>query len=319
MKAIANTAQIRRSLVCIATAIAIAGPGLTFAGFAERAGSGIQMIKTKAGVHITNVRENRPLANAVEKATAPAGEIFRKVADLKLIEQFNQTMELVNHMQADYQYFSGGQGCSATCASFRASLKNIFNDFASLIGEVPALRGNSELVSNIQRTSNLVDHMPPRALYPMWQAMSAKVAELESMAYEIRQTLDSLPPLMDPSSFGANTMSASANTRTAGSSAGGVCAWSDQKDKPVIDLIQARLEMLGWELEKVEGLIPDVEVKGEAGASAGAAVANGTASAGASIKPTDGLKIGLKLLAYVPQRINWAIKLNTLRAKVVCS
>lgn len=31
------------------------------------------------------------------------------------------------------------------------------------------------------------------------------------------------------------------------------------------------------------------------------------------------MKIGLKLLAYVPQRINWAIEINTLRAKVVCS
>lgn len=140
------------------------------------------------------------------------------------------------------------------------------------------------------------------------------------MAFEIRQTLDSLPPLMDPAGFGANTLHSSADARgTSGSNPGGICGWVNQADKPVLELVQARLEMLGWELEKAEGLIPDVSVKGEAGASAGAAVANGTASAGASVKPTDGLKIGLKLLAYVPQRINWAIKINTLRAKVVCS
>lgn len=216
-------------------------------------------------------------------------------------------------MQADYQYFSGGQGCGATCAGFRASLKNIFNDFASLVGEVPALSGNAQLVANIQRTSNLIDYMPPRALYLMWQAMSAKIAELETMAYEIRQTLDSLPPLTEPAPGVAM------DTRSStGSSNGGVCAWAEQ-DKPVLELIQARLELLGWDLEKIEGMIPDIEVKGEAGASAGAAVANGTASAGASVKPTDSLKIALKMLAYVPQRINWTIKMNVLRAKAVCS
>lgn len=314
MKTHANT-RIRRTVISLATAIAIAVPGLAAAGLGDR----IQMVKTNVGVHITNLRENRPLAQMVENAAAPAGEIFQKVRELRVIEQFNEAVELMNAMQADYQYFSGGQGCSATCASFRASLKNIFNNFASLIGDVPALSGNPQLIANIQRTSNLIDYMPPRALYLMWQAMSAKVGELEAMTYEIRQTLDSLPPLMDPSGFGANTMSAAADSKnTAGTGNSDMCEWVNRDKKPVLDLIQARLEMLGWELEKVEGMIPDIEVKGEAGASAGAAVANGTASAGASLKPTDGLKIGLKLLAYVPQRINWAIKLNILRAKVVC-
>jgi len=314
------TTQIRRTAVCIATAIAIAGPGLASAAFGDRAQSRIQMIKTNATIHITNVRENRPLAKAVEKATAPAGDLFQKVRDLEVLEQFNQTMALVNHMQADYQQFSGGQGCGATCAGFRSSLKSIFTNFASLVGEVPALSGNHELVANIQRTANLIDYMPPRALYLMWQTMSSKVAELEAMVFDIRQTLDSLPPLYDPASFGANTTYAAAGARNTGRSNGSdLCAWVNEQDKPVLDLVQARLELWGWELEKAEGLIPDIEVKGEAGASAGAAVANGTASAGASMKPTDGLKIGLKLLAYVPQRIGWAIKLNTLRAKVACS
>lgn len=304
-----TTAQIRRTVLSIATAVAIAVPGLASAGLADR----IQTIKTKAGVHITNIQQNRPLAKAVENVTGQSNGIFQKVKDLQVVEQFNQTMELVQQMQADYQYFSGGQGCSATCASFRASLKNIFNDYVALIGEVPALSGNTQLIANIQRTSNLIDYMPPRALYLMWQAMSAKVAELEGMAQEIRQTLNSLPPLTEPAPGVAMDTQGSAGTGN-----GGVCAWAEQ-DKPVLDLIQARLELMGWDLEKVEGLIPDIEVKGEAGGEAGVAVANATASAGASVKPTDGLKSALKLMAYVPQRINWSIKMNVLRAKAVCS
>ena len=60
------TTQIRHTAVCIATAIVIAGPGLASAAFADRAQSRIQMIKTNATIHITNVRENRPLAKVVE-------------------------------------------------------------------------------------------------------------------------------------------------------------------------------------------------------------------------------------------------------------
>lgn len=305
-----TTARIRRTVLTIATAVAIAVPGLAAsAGFADR----IQTIKTKAGVHITNVQQNRPrpVAKAVENVTEPSTELFQKVKDLQVIEQFNQTMELVQRMQADYQYFSGGQGCSGTCAGFRASLKNIFTDYVALIGEVPALSGNTQLIANIQRSADLIDYMPPRALYLMWQAMAAKVAELEGMAQEIRQTLYSLPPLTEPVPGTAmNTRNSTGND--------GVCAWAAQ-DKPMLELIQARLELMGWELEKVEGLIPDIEVKGEAGGEAGVAVANATASAGASVKPTDGLKSALKLMAYVPQRINWSIKMNVLRAKAVCS
>jgi len=303
-----TTARIRCTVLSIATAVIIAAPGLAsagFAGFTDR----IQTIKSRTGVHITNIQQNRPLAKAVASAAQPANGIFQKVKELQVVEQFNETMELVQQMQADYQYFSGGQGCSATCASFRASLKNIFNDYVALIGEVPVLSGNTQLIANIQRTSNLIDYMPPRALYLMWQAMSAKIMELEGMTQEIRQTLNGLPPLTEP---------APGMATRGGAGAGGVCAWAEQ-DKPVLDLIQARLELMGWELEKVEGLIPDIEVKGEAGGEAGVAVANATASAGASVKPTDGLKSALKLMAYVPQRINWSIRMNVLRAKAVCS
>ncbi|WP_125179839.1 hypothetical protein [Thiohalobacter thiocyanaticus] len=215
-------------------------------------------------------------------------------------------------------YFTGGEGCNAHCAGFRASLRNTFNNFSALVDEVPALSGNGNLKANIQRMSNLIDYMPPRALYLMWQATSSRVAEMESMADEIRQALDTLPPLMRPSTLGAPQTSA--DTRNAGSGSGsGLCAWSDQDDKPYVELIQARLEQLGWTFEKLAGIIPDLMVRGEAGVSAGAAVTNGEASAAVGMKPSDSMKISLKVLAAVPQEINWIIRINMLRAKVYCS
>jgi hypothetical protein len=43
-----------------------------------------------------------------------------------------------------------------------------------------------------------------------------------------------------------------------------------------------------------------------------------SADTGVSVKPTDQLKILLKAVAFIPERINWAIKINTLRAEVGC-
>lgn len=307
--------QIRRTAVSIAAALTLAVPGLASAGLTDRAKARAQTVKTNASVYITHVQENRPL----EKAKDAAADIFQDVQEMQVIEQFKEGMQLIKHMQADYQNFTGGQGCGAACSDFRNSLKHTFDNFASLAGDVPALSGNTQLVYNLQRTSNLVDHIPSRALYLMWQTMSAKTAEFESMSSEMRQILDTLPPLADPVSFSPDPAQDAAVTRsTAGSSNGGLCAWVRQENKPRIELLQARLEWMGWVLEKVEGMVPDVETKAESGASAGVAVANGTASVGASVKPTDSLKIGLKTLALVPQSINWAIKINILRAKVAC-
>jgi hypothetical protein len=306
---------IRRTLISLATAAVIAMPGLATAGLGDR----IQAVKTKANVHITNVRENRPVLQAVENARPQAAEIFQQVQELQVIEQFQDTLLLLQEIQSDYRYFSGGQGCNASCASFRASLRNIFNDFASLVDEVPALSDNQELVANIQRIANLIDYIPPRALYLMWQAMSAKVEELAYMASEIRETLAYLPPLMPAASLGVTTRSTASRGALRTNASDRTCDWVDDEKKPVIELIQGRLEMFGWQMEKVADLIPDAEVKGSAGATAGAAVANGLASAGASVKPTDAPKIGLKVLGIIPQQLSWTIKINMLRAKVLCS
>lgn len=308
------TNRFRRTFISLAAAVAVAVPGIASAGFGDR----VQAVKTRTNLHITNVRENRPVRSAVSEAKEPAAEIFQQVKDMQVMEQFRQSMGLMKEMQADYVHFTGGEGCNANCATFRTRFKNIFNDFSVLVDEVPALSGNDNLKANIRRMSNLVDHMPPRALYLMWQATSSRLTEMESMADEIRQALVNLPPLMRHSTRGAPQTSA--DTRSAGSGSGsGLCAWSDQDDKPYVELIQARLEQLGWTFEKLAGIIPDLMVRGEAGVSAGAAVTNGEASAAVGMKPSDSMKISLKVLAAVPQEINWIIRINLLRARAYCS
>jgi len=318
-----TTKQIRRTAICVATAIAIAAPGLTSAAFGDRARGAIQTVKTRTGVLITNVQENRPLASRLETARENTEALFETVKQLQVVEQLQQTVQMIKQMQADYDYFSGGAGCGAHCASFRSSLKNILNSYITLMYEIPALSGERGLIENIERVTNLVDYIPPRALYLMWQALSAKIAELETSADEIRQTLASLPPMTAPSGFGSSNPSVAMDTSSAGgstaSSTTGYCSWKDKEDDPVVKMIRARLELMGWTLEQFEDMIPDVEVKAEAGGTAGVAVANGAAAAGVAVQPTDGVKLALKLIAFIPQRISKSIEMNILQANVICS
>lgn len=323
-----NTNSIRRSAICIATAIAIAAPGLALAGVLDRAKSGIQTVKTRTGIVITNVQQRRPLASQIDNAKAQADEIFDKVRELKVVEQLRQTMGLVQQMQADYDYFSGGEGCAATCAGFRSSLKNTFDSFALLVSELPALSSESGLVENMQRVSNLIDYLPPRALYLLWQAMSSKMSELETASDDIRQTLAQLPPLLPVTGFGSggtdmSTVSLGSNARDRASdlvsnASDGYCSWKGKEDDPWVKMVRARLEMFGWSVEQFEGMIPDVEVKGEGGGTAGIGVANASANAGVGVKPTDGVKLTLKIIAYIPQRISKSIEMNILQANALC-
>jgi len=320
-----NTTSIRRSAISIATAIAIAAPGLASAGMLDRAKSGIQTVKTRTGIVITNVQQHRPLANQMDTVKAQADEIFDKVRELKVVEQLKQTMGLVQQMQADYDYFSGGEGCAATCAAFRSSLKNTFDSFALLVSELPALNSESGLVENMQRVSNLIDYLPPRALYLLWQAMSSKMAELETASDDIRQTLAQLPPLQPVSGFGAGmgTMSVGSTARDRASDlvsnvSDSYCSWKGKEEDPWVKMIRARLDLFGWSVEQFEGMIPDVEVKGEGGGTAGIGVANASANAGVGVKPTDGVKLTLQIIAYIPQRISKSIEMNILQANALC-
>ena len=320
--------KIRSTGICLITTVAIAAPGLASAGLGDRVRSGIQTVRTGSSIVITNVQQQRPLANAVETVRAPAAEIFDIVQQLQVVDQLKQTMALVQHMQADYDYFSGGQGCSATCASFRGRLKNVFGNFALLVSEIPALSSESGLIDNMQRVSGLIDHLPPRAVYLLWQTLSAKMDQLEAAADEIRQTLVNLPPLESVAGFGTrgtgmSTMSVGTTVRGAASNfasnvSDSYCDWKGKEEDPWVKMVRARLEMFGWTVEQFENMIPDVEVKAEGGGTAGVAVANASANAGVGVKPTDGVKLFLKLVAFVPQRISKSIELNILQANALC-
>lgn len=326
-----TTQGIGKTLTCVvAAAIAVSAPGLASAQLGDRAKARFQVGKTNGVTVISNLREGaheriadvrekvediQLVSNGVEGARESAAEIFEQVKEMRVLEQFRQTVGMVKQMQADYEQFSGGEVCGATCARFRSSLKSIVDNFLALSLDVPALNGKRDLNENLRRMSKLIDHVPPRALYLMWQTMSGEVSELESMTVEIRQTLASLPPLMPSSGLGGSSVT---KANAGGSNSGGFCDWTNQEKKPVIELVQAHLERFAWRLEKLADLIPDLQVGGNGGGTAGAAVANAFASAGANVKPTDAPKIMLKLIALIPQEINWAIKVNMLRAKVVC-
>jgi len=155
--------------------------------------------------------------------------------------------------------------------------------------------------------------------------MSSKMAELETASDDIRQTLAQLPPLQPVSGFGAgmSTMSVGSTARgrasdLVGNASDSYCSWKGKEEDPWVKMVRARLDLFGWKIEQLEGMIPDVEVKGEGGGTAGVGVANASANAGVGVKPTDSVKLTLKIIAFIPQRISKSIEMNILQANALC-
>lgn len=308
-----QTTQIRRTTICVATAVAISLPSVASAGIFDKAKSRAQTARANATTVVNIVREKKPIATAFQNATEnlPGAELVDMVRQLHLKEQLQNTIALLQQMQADYQHFSGGGfGCEGPCATFRTEFKDIFDTFLSLAEEVPVLSERTWLIDNIDRLQNLIDYVPPRALYHMWQALGDQVQELQTTAGEIRRGLDALPP------FEGLGVVAAASGAVADSR---VCEWANRSDKPVVEWLQVKLEIVAWSLKTIAEVIPDVEIKAEAGAEAGAAVANVTGAAGAGVKPTDAVKSALKIVAAVPEGINLGIKLRIARMKMACA
>ncbi|MBZ2168624.1 hypothetical protein [Marinobacter sp. F4216] len=316
MKPTNATARIRKPLICALTAVILAAPVLGHARWGGGLSSRIETVKSNTSTLITNVREKAPIQSIAEKVQNGSPDIFADIKDMNVLDQLKQTMGMIRQMQTEYEYFTGGSGCSAICAGFRSRIKYILNDFLNLASEIPALSSRQDLLENLQRMSVVIDYVPPRPLYLMWQTVGAQMQQLESTVSDIRQMLASLPPLLEPARYGFQAVS-SGNLNRAPS--GEVCEWAVEESEPKFELIRESLNMSAWVLKKSADLIPDVSIEAEGGASAGAGVANATASATVGVKPTDVLKSLLKLIAWVPEGTSWTIKMNILYAKAICT
>ena len=306
--------QIRRTVLCAATAFALCLPGIAAAGPLGKS-------KNKAAgavVHATKIvkKAAKPVAKAVKKGSGqgPVAELLDIVQELNLTEQLRETIALMQQMDSDYGRFSGGSfGCKGECKAFRARLKATFEEFLLLIEDVPVLNDEPGLYENVARFADIIDFVPPRALYLMWQALDDQIDELQAASGKIRDLLANLPPLEPVTGIAAYVDSAATYATDSP-----ICKWSGKKNKFYVEWVQAELEAVAWGLQTIDGLIPDLEITAKVGVKTGAAVANGIGAALAAMKPTDVAKIALKVVAAVPESINWAITLNVLRAEVVC-
>lgn len=308
MKSI-NYKNFRHTVICSAMAICITIPGAANAGFFDQ----VQNVKTKVTQKVAQVKQKTPAVNAVNNMKLKAADlkILEQIKEFQLKERLKETITLYRHVQADYQYFSGGSGCAAQCAVFKDDLRNLLENYLSLAQEIPVLSTNNHLINNLMRLIGIVDVIPPRALYALWQILDGQLNEFHQYADGIRYELLNLPFLEDNTSMSGDMTGSTLSNNTGGSTNRPICDWID--NKPLVDLFQARLEMISWRLKSIEGLIPDVESKAAGGASVGA-----QGEVGLGMKITDQPKIMLKAIAYIPERINWLIKINMLRAKVVC-
>jgi hypothetical protein len=312
------SAQIRRTAICAATVLAVSLPGAASAGIFNKVKSNVAKVsKAVNSKTVSIVRKAKAIPNPIKNLSSnlPGSELFDIAQELQLMKQLRETLELLRRVQGDYRDFSGGTfGCEGECQAFRGELKNLFGDLLSLAEEVPVLSERSNLIANIERLSALIDYVPARALYLMWQATGDQIDQVRTAAETIRLALIGLPPMVNLSDIAAAIDAGGAFVADSP-----LCGWVNKNNKPVLEWVQVELEGLAWALNTIDGFIPDVEIKVDAGVSAGAAVANGEAATGVAIKPTDTLKIALKVAATVPEAINMAIKVSTARANIVCA
>jgi hypothetical protein len=304
-----NFARIRRTSICVATALAISIPGIAAAGPFDKAKSRAQSAKANVAQVVSIVGQKRPVANAVQNVAQdlpkPA-EIFATLKELELKEQLQGAIQIMRQMNADYANFSPDQ--------FREDVKAVFDDYLSVVEEVPLLSRRAGLVDNIRRASNVIDYVPPRVLYLMSQALGDQIDELGTAAENIRQALDALPPFVETADMWSYAMMQGAFDASAP-----ICGWVGLKDKPMVEWIMAELKRIAWKIKTAESLIPNPEVKVEGGGTAGVAVANAAANAGTTMKPLEPVHTALKVVAVVPEAINMGIEVNMARARLVCA
>lgn len=304
-----RSSRLRRTAICIATALAVSLPGIATAGIADKAKARAQSAKAKAGTVLSIVREKRPALDtaltAAQDLPSPA-EIFEILRELELAEEFRGAMEIARQMNADYAAFSPER--------FRAEVKALLDDYLWLADSVPVMKNRTGLLDNMRRALDLIDHVPPRALYLMSQALGDQLAGLGAAADNMRQALAALPPFVEAADIWAY-----ASLQGAADAGDPICAWVGLDSKPFVGWLKAELGGIAWSLKTAEGLIPNPEVKVEGGGEAGIAVANATAAAGTTVKPLQPLHNALKAAAVIPEGIGMAIDLNIARAKLVCA
>ena len=324
--------QIRKTAIIAATALAVALPGAASAGVFDKAKSGVAKVgKSVTSTAVTIVRKKKQVPNPIETVAGklpdlqnlagdlPGSELFDMVHELQVIEQLRDTLALVRQTQAGYVDFAGGfTGCKGECKAFRQELKDLFDDMLSLVEAVPALQQGSSFTANIQRLSGLIDYVPPRALFPMWQATGNQIDELRTIAENTLQTLYTLPPALEISMVAPRATTRGVQ-RQRNQSANPACGWVDLAVEPVVQWIQAELEGAAWIMQTLAGLVPELSVKMGLSAEAGVAVANAGADGAVIVKVSELLRIGFKVAAAVPEGINMYIKVNTARANAVCS
>lgn len=313
-----HSINIRRATICIATAVAIALPSAASAGIFDKARKRVHKVANTATTAVTIVRDKKPVATAARNwrenkpiATAlgnvgqnlPGADLMDLVKQLRPREHLEQTVALVQEMQRGYRTFSGGAfGCEGPCVDFRNELKEILGEFLALTADVPALSERTFLVSNLQRLTNLVDYVPPRALYLMKQALGNHLDEIWATTDKIREGVETLQPLL-----------------TAADETGdALCAWVGKDQKLFVELWQARFQATAWTFKTISGYIPDLEVEGEIGVEGGVGVAYVTGAAAFSLKPTDVPKWVFKTGAVIPELLSHVVKVSLAQAAWTC-
>lgn len=310
---------LRRITICALTALAIAAPSAGSAGPFDRARSGIQTIKSKNNIVVTNIQSaSQGVRERIEAlpvlAVAGGLPVLEEINELGVTERFRDAMELLREMRKDYDTFTAGQRCGGECANTKQALRKTINELLATTRTFPRLDASGQFANRFEYLGGLVDKLPPSVLYASWQALGRSMDKIHMAPQHVRGLLDAIPPL-DDSGPDVGLRSQSGSSTAADWAGEKVLQWCEFKaeEKPAVELLRARAKSYAEGFKFIADIIPDASVKGEAGGSAGA-----HAAAGAGVKPTDTPKIIFKTIAFLIETVDREIEISRLRARAVC-
>jgi len=275
-----NHTFIRKTALIVATAIAISVPGIGAAGLFNRT----QTRKQNGSKTVAEATVSLPDVELIE---------IMKVLNLK---EILQNIIIMQPIQTDYHYISDGSECVAECVNYRIELRGLMNDLLSLIDHVPILNTDNALIGNLKNAMNLVDYMPPRAMYLLWKTLGGQLEHIRASVIHISQGLAPVPPLDDFTVFNDTTYTYETMSKQEPNNESSSDIYARSAfEKPFVDFFQARLEMLVWRLHSLTNSGTDIEVR-----SQGSVTTAVSTKADISLSPGDQGRNPLQLIAFIP-------------------
>lgn len=238
--------KIRSTGICLITAVAIAAPSVSHAGWFKNS-KPFSKVVTRVAAAPGNAKER------IEDIAAKVNEIYSQISENRpLLEQMKngrimdslkETLVFINGMQTDYQAFAD----SGVYAS-RLDIKDVLYGFGDITQAFPGAEPDGKIMVKLDKAANLVDKMPTQFLYLMDKALGPQLPELQEKIQNILDNLAMLPDLPSKRELYRDPMA----------HVDSLCELRENRAVAVsIAVLRARLKATAFKIKTIKAYMPD--------------------------------------------------------------